>query len=92
MLKGSNFAPPWIETDKTVRALFAERDAILERAPRASAIGRQRDRAEVQRIVEAANRAITRLNHEAPTYRQHRRLLDLDGELRALATAHDLGD
>jgi hypothetical protein len=92
MLKGSNFAPPWIETDKTVRALFAERDAILERAPRASLIGRQRDRAEVQRIVEAANRAITRLNHEAPTYRQHRRLLDLDGELQALATAHDQGD
>jgi hypothetical protein len=91
MLKGSNFAPPWIETDKAVRALLAERDAILERAPRASAIGRQRDRAEVQRIVEAANRAITRLNHEAPTYRQHRRLLDLDRELQALAKACDQG-
>jgi hypothetical protein len=91
MLKGSKIAPPRIETDNTVRALFAERDAILERAPRASAIGRQHDRAQVQRIVEAANRAITRLNHEAPTYRQHRRLLDLDGELRALAAAHDRG-
>ena len=91
MLKGSNFAPPWIETDKAVRALLAERDAILERAPRASAIGRQRDRAEIQRIVEAANRAITRLNHEAPTYRQHRRLLDLDRELQALAKACDQG-
>jgi hypothetical protein len=88
MLKGSNFAPPWIETDKEVRALLGERDAIVERARHSSDIGRQRDRAQLQRIVEAANRAITRLNHEAPTYRQHRRLLDLDRELANLATAH----
>ena len=44
---------------------------------------------ELQRIVEAANRAITRLNLEAPTVRQHRRLLDLDRELAALARAHE---
>jgi hypothetical protein len=88
MLKGSNFAPPWIETDKEVRVLLGERDAIMERAPHSSAIGRQRDRAQLQRIVEAANRAITRLNHEAPTYRQHRRLLDLERELENLARAH----
>jgi DnaJ homolog subfamily C member 28 len=91
MLKGSNFAPPWIETDKEIRALFARRDAILERAPRSSAIGRPRDRAELRRIVEAANRAITSLNHEAPTYRQHRRLLDLGAELAELARAHEAG-
>ena len=89
MLKGSNFAPPWIETDKEIRALLARRDAIVERAPSASAIGRPRDRAELQRVVEAANRAITRLNHEAPTVRQHRRPLDLERELEALARAHD---
>jgi hypothetical protein len=81
-------APPWIETDKEIRALLAERDAIFARAPRASAIGRPRDRAELQRVVEVANRAITRLNHEAPTYRQHRRLLDLESELEALARTH----
>jgi hypothetical protein len=88
MLKGSNFAPPWIETDKEVRALLGERDAIFDRAPHSSAIGRQRDRAELQRIVQAANRAITRLNHDAPSYRQHRRLLDLEQELESLARAH----
>ena len=88
MLKGANFAPPWIETDKEIRALLAERDSILERATRSSAIGATRDRAELQRVVETANRAITRLNHEAPTVRQHRRLLDLDAELAALAEAH----
>jgi hypothetical protein len=89
MLKGARMAPPWIETDKEIRALIAERDAIAERAPRSSAIGRGRDRDELRRIVDAANRAITRLNHEAPTYRQHRRLLDLEFELEALARAHD---
>ncbi len=88
MLKGSNFAPPWIETDKEVRDLLARRDAVLARAPRASAIGRGRDRAELTTIVKATNDAIFRLNHEAPTERQHRRLLDLDRELAALARAH----
>jgi hypothetical protein len=89
MLKGSNFAPPWIETDKEIRALLARRDAILERATRSSLIGRRRDEADLRAIVAAANDAIFRLNHEAPTARQHRRLLDIDAELDALARAHD---
>jgi hypothetical protein len=88
MLKGASFAPPWIETDKEVRALLARRDAILERAPRSSAIARPRDEKELREVVGAANRAIFRLNHEAPTARQHRRPLDLDAELAALAAAH----
>jgi hypothetical protein len=87
MLKGSNFAPPWIETDKQIRTLLAQRDAILERAPRTTKIGAQRDRAELSRIVAAANRAITSLNHEAPTYRQHRRPLDLTAELEGFDRA-----
>jgi Domain of unknown function (DUF1992) len=91
MLKGSNFAPPWIETDKEIRDLLARRDDVLARAPIASAIGRGRDRAELTRIVNAINDAIFRLNHEAPTERQHRRQLDLDRELEALARAHDGG-
>jgi hypothetical protein len=89
MLKGARMAPPWIETDKEIRALLAERGVILARAPRASVIGRSRDRTDLRRVVEAANRAITRLNHEAPTYRQHRRLLDVEAELEGLARAHD---
>ena len=90
MLKGSNFAPPWIETDKEVRDLLARRDVVLARAPRAaSMIGRRRDEAELRAIVKAANDAIFRLNHEAPTARQHRRLLDLEAELAALARAHE---
>jgi len=91
MLKGASFAPPWIETDKEVRALLARRDAIVERAPRSSDIGRRRDERELREVVTAANAAIFRLNHEAPTAAQHRRLLDLDAELTALAAAHASG-
>jgi hypothetical protein len=88
VLKNANMVPPWIGTDREVRELLARRDAILERAPRSGSIGRERDRAEMTRIVEAANRAIAILNSEAPTDRQHRRLLRLDDELAALARAH----
>ncbi|HET9347122.1 MAG TPA: DUF1992 domain-containing protein [Candidatus Limnocylindrales bacterium] len=92
MLKGASFAPPWIETDKEVRALLARRDAILERAPRSTEIGRRRDEQELREVVRTANAAIFRLNHEAPTARQHRALLDLDAQLAALAAAHRGGD
>jgi hypothetical protein len=91
MLKGASFAPPWIETDKEVRALLARRDAILERAPRSSEIGRRRDERELREVVMAANAAIVRLNHEAPTIRQHRRPLELEAELAVLAAAHGAG-
>ena len=88
VLKNAKMVPPWIATDREVRDLLERRDAILERAPRSSAIGRERDRAELTRVVEAANRAITILNAEAPTDRQHRRPLRLDEELGRLARAH----
>ena len=91
MLKGASFAPPWIETDKEVRALLARRDAILERAARSSEIGRRRDEQELRDVVNAANAAIFRLNHEAPTARRHRQPLNLDTELAALAAAHASG-
>ncbi len=89
MLRNARFAPPWIETDKEVRDLLAQRDAILERATSSTTQSHRRDRAELQRVVEAANRAIMRLNSEAPTERQHRRLLDLDRELEALGRARE---
>lgn len=91
ILKNAHMVPPWIATDREVRDLLTRRDAILARAPRSSAIGRGRDRAELRRLVEDANRAIAILNSEAPTDRQHRRLLALDLELAALARAHEGG-
>jgi hypothetical protein len=44
-------------------------------------LGRQRGRDELRRLVDAANRAIIRVNIEAPTDRQQRALLDVDVEL-----------
>ncbi|OGO53128.1 MAG: hypothetical protein A2V84_14375 [Chloroflexi bacterium RBG_16_70_13] len=87
MLKNASFAPPWIEADKEVRALLARRDAILERAPRSSIVGRRRDREKLAQIVRDANAAILRVNLEAPTARQHRVPLDLEAELAALERA-----
>jgi hypothetical protein len=91
ILKNAHMVPPWIATDREVRELLARRDAVLARAPRSSAIGRERDRNELKRIVEDANRAIAILNSEAPTDRQHRRRLVLEVELAALARAHEGG-
>jgi hypothetical protein len=50
-------------------------------------LARARLRREFEGIVGAANRAIERLNAEAPTERQHRRLLDLGEELGRLEAA-----
>jgi hypothetical protein len=46
-------------------------------------------RGEFRRVVEAANRAIARLNAEAPTDRQHRRPLDEAAELARLEAAFE---
>jgi hypothetical protein len=82
MLRNAGAAPPWIESDKEARRLLAEIDGLLERAVHASPGSRTRLRAELARLADAANRAILRLNSEAPTPRQHRRPLDA-GELQA---------
>ena len=87
MLRNAGAAPPWIESDKAARAALGERDALLARAARLGPSGVTRARVEMTRIVDVANRAIARVNEEAPTVRQHRRLLDLDEELGRLARA-----
>lgn len=88
VLRNAGVAPPWIEADKDVRQLLKARDRLLERAPEArTEIGRERLRAELARIVAAANDSIDRLNAEAPTPAQHRRRLDLAAELSALNAA-----
>ena len=87
MLRNAGAAPPWIESDKAVRALLDERDRLLARAAHRSEAGRAHDRIELARIVDAANLAIERVNAEAPTDRQHRRRLDLATELDRLERA-----
>ncbi len=87
MLRNAGMAPPWIESDKEARRLLAELSALLERAPRTSPLSRARERANLARIVDEANRAIARVNAEAPTARQHRRPLDPAAEAERLERA-----
>jgi DnaJ homolog subfamily C member 28 len=87
VLRNAGVAPPWIEADKEVRALLADRDALILRAIGVGEGSRSRLRRELEGIVASANLAIERLNSEAPTDRQHRRLLDLGDELARLEAA-----
>ena len=76
MLRNAGAAPPWIESDKEARRLLGEIEGLFERAARSSAGSRTRLEAELRRLANDANRAIVRLNSEAPTLRQHRRSVD----------------
>ena len=87
VLKQAGFAPGWIATDSDIRALLARRDAILARARRAGPPARDRDRREITALVGEVNALVLRLEHEAPTARQHRPRLDLAAELAALDAA-----
>lgn len=87
MLHSAGAAPPWIESDKEARKQLAALEALIERAPRISRLSQRGARADLRTIVEAANRAIERVNAEAPTDRQHRRPLDLAAEAERLERA-----
>lgn len=89
MLRNAGVAPPWIESDKEARNLLDQLDALITRAGAVRETSRPRLRQEYGRLIEAANRAITRLNSEAPTDRQHRRSLDPAAELDRLERAFD---
>jgi DnaJ homologue, subfamily C, member 28, conserved domain len=91
MLRNAGAAPPWIESDKEARRLLAEIERALERAPRVSSSSRDRVRREHAELVVAANRAIERVNAEAPTDRQHRRRLDPRAEAERLERAFGTG-
>jgi hypothetical protein len=80
-LRNAGVAPPWIEADKAVRDRLLEIERLHERVATMSPLRRWRARTELEAMVEAANRAIARVNAEAPTDRQHRRFLDLSVEL-----------
>ena len=76
MLKNAGAAPPWIESDKEARRLLAEIDRLVAARPRCRRSGVAGRGPSSDALVEAANRAIARVNAEAPTDRQHRRPLD----------------
>jgi hypothetical protein len=87
MLHSVGAAPPWIESDKEARRLLVALEALIERAPRTSPPSHPRERAAGARLVAEANRAIERVNAEAPTERQHRRPLDPVAEAERLERA-----
>ena len=87
MLRNAGAAPPWIESDKEARRQMADLEALIERAPRMSLLSQRRARSDLARIVAAANAAIERLNAEAPTDRQHRRMLDPTSQVTRLEAA-----
>ena len=85
MLRNAGVAPPWIEADKAARAALAEIERLVARASDVPAgASRERLRRAATRLVDDANRAIERVNAEAPTDRQHRRPVDPAEVLRRI--------
>ena len=93
LLRTARVAPPWIEADKDVRAMLDERDRLLARARHArdgGSVGRlleHRLHEQLDRIIDAHDGAVTRLNASAPSLSLHRRPLDRAAELARLHTA-----
>ncbi len=90
MLKSAGVAPPWIEANKEAFELLTKRDAILKRAQSGrapSVFARKRDCDTLTDLVVRANKAIVKVNMEAPKAIAHRRLLDLDEELARYESA-----
>ena len=92
ILRQAGYAPGWVSTDAEIRLLLSRREAVLARARRAGPPVRDRDREAMAAIVGQVNGLVLRLEHEAPTARQHRPRLDLAVELAALEAAAHAGD
>jgi hypothetical protein len=92
MLRNAGVAPPWIEADKVARDRLLEIERLHERIATMSPLRRTRARIELKAMVEAANRAIARVNAEAPTDRQHRHFLDPAVELERFDRAAEASE
>jgi hypothetical protein len=89
LLRSAGAAPPWIESDKEARRILAEIELLVAQAPAMSNDQRRRARSTMAELVVAANRAIERVNAEAPTDRQHRRPLDPAAVTTRLESAYE---
>lgn len=78
VLRNAGALPPWIEADKEVRRQREAIEALLGRAERTPLAARGRLEAELDRLAEAHDHAVTRLDGLAPTVRQQRSRLDRD--------------
>ena len=87
MLRHAGLAPPWIEANKEVRRLLAERERALARVRAAGGLPSSLGRRRHAELIGAINKAVDRLNAEAPTEAQHRIRLSLTAELAAFDAA-----
>jgi hypothetical protein len=87
MLRNAGAAPPWIESDKRVRALRSEIEALLAGARRSSPAMTRHYRRRLDSLLDAHDSAVRHLEVVAPGPRQHRPRLDrveLNARLSAL--------
>lgn len=87
VLRNAGVGPSWIETDKEVRRLVAERDQLLEVAGRTLVAGAASLCARFAACLAALDAALLRLEIEAPTAAQQRPRLDRAAELEAFERA-----
>jgi hypothetical protein len=87
VLRNAGVAPPWIEADKDVRRLMAERDRLLAVAGRTTVAGAASVRTRFGACLDALDAALLRLETEAPTPAQQRPRLDRSTEVAALERA-----
>lgn len=86
LLRQAGFAPGWVATDGEIRDLLAQRDALVARVRGRGQTASERDRVALLDLVARVNKLVLRLEHEAPTARQHRARLDPATELARLET------
>lgn len=84
VLRNAGAAPPWVEANKELQRLDADRERLYRRAAGAIERDRPTHRRALTRLVEAHTDAVARLNAEAPTDRQRRQPLRLADELAQL--------
>ena len=88
MLRDAGVAPPWIEADKAAREGLARVETLIAQAPSTGPAGTGPTTSSGWSAeVAETNRAIERLNAEAPTDRQHRRRVDPDETIARLEDA-----
>lgn len=76
ILRNAGAAPPWIETDKEVRRHLDAIEVLLVRAARSPLSTGARLERQLDRLVDAHDDAVSRLEGLAPTARQQRTRLD----------------
>jgi hypothetical protein len=87
MMRNAGAAPPWIEADKTVRALVDEIEVVLVRAARSPSTARTRLQRQLEDLADEHDSAVARLESMAPTARQQRPRLDRAALAARLANA-----